>query len=65
MFTLRKEQPKEKDPVTQSALAFPVSEQACELRPAIDLCERIYARNFSQNMSVQDAICQDWSELLA
>lgn len=50
----------------QAALAFQQqNEQITRSAPVLDLCERIYLRNYSRHLSAQEQIHSDWSQLLA
>lgn len=50
----------------QAALAFQQqNEQVTFSAPVVDLCERIYLRNYSRHLGVQEQIHSDWSQLLA
>jgi len=51
--------------VTQLALASTAFEQLHDVQRPVDLCERIYLRNFHQHLSIQAEISQDWSRLLS
>ena len=52
--------------MTQTALAFQQeTEQVPGNAPVVDLCERIYLRNYSRHLGVQEQIHSDWSRLLA
>ncbi|MFN8610280.1 MAG: hypothetical protein U0931_22275 [Vulcanimicrobiota bacterium] len=51
---------------SQSALALQVSHNSQNTAvPALDLCSRIYARNYALHQAAQESISKDWAELLA
>lgn len=45
------------------ALAQPYAEPARGEAP-VDLCERIYRRNFAEHLAAQESINNDWAALL-
>lgn len=52
--------------MTQSALAHQGSyEQATSKAPVLDLCEKIYLRNYSSHLAGQEQIHSDWGRLLS
>lgn len=49
-----------------AALAFQQPlEHTTSNAPVLDLCERIYLRNYSRHLAAQEQIHCEWSQLLA